>query len=284
MQGIIVQSGNDACITLAEGLMGSEDDFVILMNAKAKELGLKNTHFVNSTGWPDQGLVMSVIDIAILSRHIIRDFPEYYHWFSQKNFTHQNIKQNNRNMLLFKNNEVDGIKTGRTDKGGYSTAVSAVRKNRRLIAVLNGLKSDSDRTKEAERLLNYGFEYFNNVLLYGKDEMVAETSVWLGKQSYLPLITNKEVLMTLPRHTIKNYSVIIDYDAPIHAPIEKNSKLGTVKIVNHLTNKVLMEHALYAQHHVDILPFGMQIITRLQYYLSELFGLKNSNLKMNDNE
>ena len=271
LHGIVVLSGNDACITIAEGLMGSEEDFVKLMNLKAKELGLKHSHFVNAHGWPDPGHVMSMLDIAILARHIISDFPEYYYLFSEKSFTHNRIKQNNRNTLLFKNIGVDGIKTGVSEKGGYGHSVSAVRKGRRVIAVLNGMRSAEERSRESARLLNYGFEYFSNIELFGAEETAIDAPVWLGSHNTVPLVTMKDVKITLPRHTIKNYSVVIDYKTPVSAPVSKKAKLGTLSIINNSTNKTLAEYNLYAKHDVAVLPFWMKTITKLQYYITHLF-------------
>jgi D-alanyl-D-alanine carboxypeptidase (penicillin-binding protein 5/6) len=204
IKGMIVQSGNDACIALAEGISGSEEEFTKLMNNKAKEIGLKDSYFVNATGWPNEAHVMSAKDLAILSKKIMDDFPEYYYLFSIKEFTFNNIKQGNRNALLYRDIGVDGLKTGHTDLASYGMTASAKKGNRRLILVINGLESNIKRSNEAEKILNYGFLNFDNVTLIKKGQAIANVKVWLGVDKILPVIASEDIIVTIPKDRIKD--------------------------------------------------------------------------------
>jgi len=182
LRGIIVQSGNDACVVVAEGLAGSEDEFASVMNQTAKKIGLTGSHFVNSTGWPHPEHVTTASDLATLSRLIIREFPQFYGIFSEKSFTFNGIKQGNRNPLLYKYSGADGLKTGHTEASGYGLVASAKRDGRRLILVINGLTSVKERSAESERLLDYGFREFNNYKLFKAGDEIDTLSVWLGNE------------------------------------------------------------------------------------------------------
>ena len=188
LRGIIVQSGNDACIVLAEGIASSEEGFSQAMNEKALEIGLLNSTFRNSTGWPHVEHKMSAADIALLTRRIIMDFPEYFPMFAEKEFTYNEIRQGNRNPLLYKDIGVDGMKTGHTREAGYGLAATALRNERRLITVVTGLDTASKRASETERLLNYGFRQFNNYELFAPGETVVKGDVWLGRKPKIELI------------------------------------------------------------------------------------------------
>jgi D-alanyl-D-alanine carboxypeptidase (penicillin-binding protein 5/6) len=229
IRGMIVQSGNDACIVLAEGIAGSEQGFVELMNAKAKEFGLTGTNFRNCTGWPDPDHHMTVRDIAVVARRLIADFPEYYHYDSEKTFKYNNIEQGNRNTLVQKG-VADGLKTGHTDDGGYGLAVSAQRGSRRVIVVVNGLPSMRARGEEGERLLDWAFAQFENVQLFAAGDVIEKAPVWLGTQPTVPLVAGRDLVLTMPRNWRDKARVSVDYDNPIPAPVVRGTRLGTLAV------------------------------------------------------
>ena len=199
VRGIVVSSGNDACIVVAEGLSGSEAAFADAMNRRAREIGLAGSHFVNATGWPDAGHAMTPRDIALLSRRLIEDFPEYYPYFAEKRFRHNRIEQGNRNPLLYRDSGADGLKTGYTRASGYGLAASAVRQGRRVVLVLTGLKSARARTAEARRLLDWAYAAFRNHTLFESGAAVETADVWLGDEDTVPLVTERDIRITLPR-------------------------------------------------------------------------------------
>ena len=229
LRGIIVQSGNDACIVLAERIAGSEEDFVDFMNAKAKELGLKNSHFANATGMPHRNHYMSAADIANLSARIIRDFPGYYHYFSEKQFLYNKINQPNRNTLLHVNG-VDGLKTVHTSVGKYGIAVSAFKDGRRLIAVVNGLANERARATEAHRLLQYGFLNFMNVAVTGDKTILGEVPVFLGDVEKVKFRTKKDMVFTIPVSQKGKTTIQMKYLSVLHAPVDNMTKIGEVKV------------------------------------------------------
>lgn len=230
IKGIIVLSGNDACIALAEGLMGSEEAYVQLMNEKASEIGLQNSHFKNTTGWPENGHEMTLYDIAILSKKIILEFPEFMHYFSQQEFEHGGIKQQNRNSLLGRDIGVDGLKTGHTEIAGYGISATAKQGDRRIIAVVNGLNSNAARTREAERLLQFGFLRFANFII-PETKKLAEININSGNQNKLGLKISEPVKLSLKKELINKTKVRITKKNNINAPIEKNSVLGKIEII-----------------------------------------------------
>ena len=225
IRGVIVQSGNDAAIVLAEAIGGSEDQFVLKMNAKAKELGLTHTFFKNCTGWPDPEQHMSCRDIATLAARIIRDFPTYYHYDSEKTFRYNGIEQGNRNPMVQKGT-ADGLKTGHTDAGGYGLVASSKRNGRRLILVLNGMASMHERAEESERLMEWGFVNFEDVTLFAAGAVVSSVPVWLGVQPSVPLVADKDVMVTMPRNWRQKASVKVSYDSPLTAPVRKGADVG----------------------------------------------------------
>ena len=229
IRGMIVQSGNDACIVLAEGIAGSEEQFVELMNAKAREFGLTNTNFRNCTGWPDADHHMSVRDIATVARRLIADFPEYYHYDAEKSFKYNGIEQGNRNTLVQKG-VADGLKTGHTEDGGYGLAVTAQRGNRRVIVVVNGLPSMHARGEEGERLLDWAFASFENVQLFAAGDVIERAPVWLGTQASVPLVGGRDLVLTMPRNWRDKMKVSVDYDSPVPAPIIRGTRLGTLTV------------------------------------------------------
>jgi D-alanyl-D-alanine carboxypeptidase (penicillin-binding protein 5/6) len=249
LRGVIVQSGNDACIVLAEGLAGSEDAFVAEMNRKAQEIGLTHSHFANATGWPAEGHHMSPQDLAKLAKLIIHKFPQYYEIFSEKNFKYNKIQQGNRNPLLYKNIGADGLKTGHTEIAGYGLTASAVQGDRRLILVVNGLKSVSQRARESERLMKWGFREFNNYAMFKAGQKVEDAEVWLGQSSTVPLVTDKDITVTLPRKHRADMKVAVVYDGPIPAPITQGAQIA--KLVITTPDRPDTEIPLYAGESVE---------------------------------
>ncbi len=228
LQGVIVQSGNDACIVLAEGIAGSEPAFAELMNRKAKALGMTHTTFKNSDGWPEDGHLTTAHDLGLLAYHLIKDFPQDYHYFSEIDFTYNGIKQGNRNPLLYKNIGVDGLKTGHTEAGGYGLTASAKRGDRRLIAVLNGMTSVNERSQDSDQLLDWGFREFNNYTLFKQGQTVEQAEVWLGQAAVVPLVAKQDVVLTLPRSAHDGVKVTVKYTGPVPAPIQKGAPLATL--------------------------------------------------------
>lgn len=230
LRGMIVQSGNDACIVLAEGLAGSEKAFAESMTQMGKKIGLKDSNFTNSTGWPDPDHWMTVRDLAHLSVRLFKDFPNYMHYYAEKSFTYNGISQQNRNPLLYKDMGVDGLKTGHTSESGYSLTSTAKRNNRRLILVVTGLPTMRDRSRESERLLEWGFREFNNYALFKAGETVARADVWLGQKPQVPMVIKDELFLTLSRKARAEMKVTVSYKSPVAAPIEKGARLATLNI------------------------------------------------------
>lgn len=229
IRGMIVQSGNDACIVLAEGIAGSEEQFSEQMNQKAREIGLTQSHFKNSTGWPDPEHRMSPRDIAALAARIIQDFPEYYHYDSEKTFKYNGIEQGNRNPLVQKGT-ADGLKTGHTEDGGFGIVVSSERNGRRVIVVLNGMTSMKQRAEESERLMEWAFREFEDVTLFAAGDVVEHAPVWLGASPTVPLVGGKNLVVTLPRSWRKNATIQVSYDTPIAAPVTRGQPLGKLSV------------------------------------------------------
>jgi D-alanyl-D-alanine carboxypeptidase (penicillin-binding protein 5/6) len=251
--GIIVQSGNDACIVVAEGLAGNEAAFAVEMTARAYELGMKNTVFKNATGWPAPGHVSTARDLALLAKRTIMDFPKLYQYYSHKEFTYNSIRQINRNPLLYRDLSADGLKTGHTIESGYGLTASATKGDRRLILVVNGLPTKKARRKEPERLLTWGFREFNNYKLFDSGEKVIDANVWLGMQRSVGLVSNKELLITLPRKLRRKMKVLVQYDSPIPAPISKGDRLA--KLIVTVPGENVFEATLSADNDVEKLSF-----------------------------
>ncbi len=230
IQGIIIQSGNDACIVAAENISGSEEDFARAMTDKAQKLGLHNSSFANATGWPHPDQKMSVEDLAKLARIIIKDFPEYYYLFSERNYTHNNIRQGNRNPLLYSMPEADGLKTGHTEEAGFCLAGSAKRGDRRLISIMSGLASNKERSEEAEKIMNWGFREFDNYKILKQGQKVAELPVWFGTEKNVDLLVNEDVLRTIKKNKASKVKMTAVYDKPVKAPVKQGDKLGFVRV------------------------------------------------------
>ena len=265
LKGIIIQSGNDACITVAENIAGSEEDFALLMNETAEKIGLENSTFANSTGWPHPDHKMSVEDLAKLSKLLIKDFGEYYHLFSQKEFTHNGIKQGNRNPLLYSMDSADGLKTGHTDEAGFCLTASAQKNGRRLISVMGGMKSNKERSEEAEKLMNYGFREFDNYTILKKGDVLATANVWYGKSQTLDLTVSKDIVQTVKRNMRNKYQIKVSYEDPIKAPIKKGDKVGTVSFVHPDGNKA--DYPLVAANDVEQISVFKKFIANLKYLI-----------------
>ena len=226
VRGIVVQSGNDACIVVAEALSGSESAFADAMNRKAREIGLTDSHLVNSTGWPADNHVMSPRDLAVLSKRIIEEFPEYYPYFAEKTFRYNKIKQGNRNPLLYRDTGADGLKTGHTRAAGYGLVASAIRDGRRVVMVLTGLPSARKRSFEARRLLDWAYQSFRNYDLFESGAVVEKADVWLGKEDTVPLVTERDIRISLPRASRRGLKAKVVYEGPVPAPIVKGSRIA----------------------------------------------------------
>ena len=230
VRGIVVQSGNDACIVVAEALSGSERAFAEAMNRRAKELGLTDSNFVNSTGWPADKHVMSPRDLVALTKRIIEEFPEYYPYFAEKSFRYNKIKQGNRNPLLYRDTGADGLKTGHTRAAGYGLAASAVRDGRRVVLVLTGLPSARTRSFEARRLLDWAYQSFKNYDLFENGAVVETADVWLGEEETVPLVTERDVRISLPRASRRGLKAKVVYEGPVPAPIARGTKIASLVV------------------------------------------------------
>ena len=251
LKGIIVQSGNDACIVIAEALNGSEEAFANKMNEKAIELGLVNSNFTNSTGWPDKLHLMSSYDLAILASRLYEDFPEYMHYFSQLKFTYNGIAQSNRNPVLYQDIGADGLKTGYTKSSGHGVVASAMQNGRRLILVLNGIEGRKLRAIEAERIINWGFREFENIVLYERNEIVDSANIWLGNRPTVPLIVKDKVILTLSKADRgKDLKAIVKYVGPLIPPLNSDFAVAKLIIKNNKGDRV-NEYNLFPEFEVN---------------------------------
>jgi len=235
LKGIIIVSGNDACVALAEGLSGTEEDFVMMMNEKAAEIGLENTNFNNSSGINDVNNYSTVRDILKMSRYMIANYPEYYSYYEETTFTWDRtggdpIKQGNRNPLLYKNIGVDGIKTGFLTVEKYSLASSIKNGKRRITAVGSGFKTKNSRSRESAKLLNWGLRTFDTIQVAKKNEIISSLSVWLGKKNKVDVVVAENVYLTVPKRKKKTIKAVIEYNGPIKTPISKGDKLGILNV------------------------------------------------------
>ncbi|AFJ02326.1 D-alanyl-D-alanine carboxypeptidase [Methylophaga frappieri] len=230
LRGMIVQSGNDAAVALAEHIAGSEEVFAQMMNQYAQQLGMFDTNYVNSTGLPDPDHYTTAQDIATLSSALIRDFPDHYAWYAEKEFTYNGITQHNRNKLLWRDNSVDGLKTGHTEEAGYCLSASAKRDNMRLIAVVLGTRSENARAQEIQKLFNYGFRFFETHQLFATGDKVTESKLWKGASKQLDLGVESPLWVTVPRGQYKDLQAISHLQQPIIAPVAKGTSLGEVEV------------------------------------------------------
>lgn len=244
LKGMIIQSGNDASVALAEHIAGDESTFAQMMNSHAERLGMKNTHFTNSMGLPDPEHYTTARDLAIVTEAIIREFPEYYKWHAMKEFYFNGIKQLNRNKLLWRDDTVDGVKTGHTDEAGFCLVASAKREGMRLISVVMGAKSDAGRASANQALLNYGFRFFETRELYKASEKLADVRVWKGAETNVPVGLADDLYVTIPRKHYDRLKATVDVDKQVGAPVEKGKALGRVNIS--LSDEVVTQVPLVA--------------------------------------
>ncbi len=249
LRGMIIQSGNDAAVALAEHIAGSEETFAQMMNQYAQQLGMFNTNYRNATGLPDPDHYTTAKDIAILSAAIIRDSPEHYKWYAEKEYTYNNITQHNRNKLLWRDSSVDGLKTGHTQEAGYCLAASAKRSGMRLISVVLGTRSENARAQETQKLFNYGFRFFETHDLYQAGHKVTSSKVWKGSEKELDLGLAKPLAVTVPRGRYKELVAITNLQQPIVAPVKQGSVLGEVEI--RLDDTVVAKQPLIALTAID---------------------------------
>ena len=253
IRGVIVQSGNDACVALAETIAGSEEAFAALMNREAQRLGMTNTHFTNSTGLPDPQLYTSARDLALLASAIIRDFPEYYSLYSLKEYTYNGIKQPNRNRLLYMDPSVDGMKTGHTSSAGYCLVSTARRGERRLISVVLGAASDTVRAQESLKLLNFGYQFYETVKLYSAEEALSQFRVWKGKLNELPVGFTKDFALTVPKEAANKIQVSLESRQPLVAPLQRGQEVGTLTVA--VDGKPLGQYPVVALQDVEVAGF-----------------------------
>lgn len=266
IKGIIIQSGNDACITAAENIAGSEENFAVEMNKKAEEIGLKNSHFANATGLPHPDHHMSVEDLAKLARLIISKYPQFYHLFSQKEFTYNNIKQGNRNPLLYSMPYADGLKTGHTEEAGFCLTGSAQKGKRRLISVMTGLKSNKERSEEAEKIMSWGFREFDNYTILKRGAKIADVPVWYGNKNSVPMVVSEDIVRTLKKSKTDELKLTADYDRPVRAPVAAGQKLGVLKA--EIPGSGMVEIPLIASENVGKIGWFGRIKNNLKYLLT----------------
>ena len=270
LKGIIIASGNDACIALAEGIAGSEEEFAIMMTAKALEIGMTNTNFSNSSGINDPDNYSTVRDVMIMSNYLIKEHPEYYKWFKEKEFTWDRtggdpITQGNRNPLLYKNMGADGIKTGYLAVERYSLASSIKRKGRRLIAVGSGFETKNSRSKESSKLLTYGFTNFDLVEISNSDEAFSKVDIWLGKQNFVKVYTKDNIFKIIKKGQKKKLKAKIIYEGPIEAPIQKDQVLAKLKII--YDEDLIGEYDLLAVNEVKKVNIFSRLMKSLNYLI-----------------
>ena len=270
LKGIIVASGNDACVTLAEGIAGSEEEFAVMMTSKAKEIGMYNSNFSNASGINDPDNYSTVRDILIMSDYLIRNYPDYYQYFAEKEFTWDRtggdpITQGNRNPLLYKSMGVDGIKTGYLAVEKYSLASSITRNGRRLIAVGSGFQTKNARSKQSARLLTYGLTNFDTVEIFNKEKSFQDLDVWLGKKNKVKTHFKNNVYKTIQKARLKHLKVILNYEGPIKAPIEKNQKVGLVNI--YYKDNLIDTLDLFASENIDEVNKFTKLIRSINFLI-----------------
>jgi serine-type D-Ala-D-Ala carboxypeptidase (penicillin-binding protein 5/6) len=270
LKGIIISSGNDACVALAEGIAGTEEEFAILMTEKAREIGMENTNFANSSGINSPDNLSTVRDIMIMSKYLIKNYPDFYKYFKEKKFTWDRtggdpITQGNRNPLLYKNLGADGIKTGYLSYEKYSLASSINRNGRRLIAVGSGFKTKNSRSKESSKLLTYGLTNFDLVKITTANTPFHKVNVWLGKDNFVQAYTNEDVYQTVKKAKKKLLKVSIKYDGPVEAPIKKDQKIATLKII--YDGKLVNEYDLLSSKEIRKVNFLTRLIKSLNYLI-----------------
>ncbi|MCH2396226.1 D-alanyl-D-alanine carboxypeptidase family protein, partial [Oceanibaculum sp.] len=263
LRGIIVQSGNDACIVVAEGIAGSEEAFADMMTEAARKIGMEKSVFRNATGWPDDDHVMTARELAILAQRIIADFPEYYHYYAETSFTYNGIRQGNRNPLLYTMNGADGLKTGHTEASGYGLTASAKRDGRRIIMVVNGLPSMNARSQESSRLMDWAFREFEALSLFKSGETVEQAEIWMGDERTVPLVTAADITITVPKAARRSMVVSAVYDGPVAAPVKQGDRIATLRIT--LPKGETMDYPLLAGADVEELGLFGRMLAAAQH-------------------
>ena len=270
LRGIIIASGNDACIALAEGIAGTEENFVIMMNEKAQEIGMTSTQFANSSGINDPYNYSTVKDIALMSKYLIKNYPNYYKYYKETEFTWDRtggnpITQNNRNLLLFKNLGVDGIKTGHLTVEQYSLASSIKKDTRRLIAVGSGFKTTRERRSESIKLLTWGLTNTVTFEISKKNETIFEIKTWLGKNKFVKGYTKEDVYITIDKRNLKDFNVFLEYSGPVKAPVNKDKEIGSIMIYN--KDELIKSVSFYAVEKVRKVNFFYSLLTSINYMI-----------------
>ena len=270
LRGIIVASGNDACVALAEGIAGSEENFAVMMNEKAGEIGMTSTNFTNSSGINDPDNISTVRDIAIMSKHLIQNYPIFYEIFAEKTFTWDRtggepIKQGNRNPLLYKNVGVDGVKTGYLAVEKYSLASSMKKQDRRIIAVASGFETKNKRSSESLKLLNWGFRNTNTFEISKKGETTFELDTWLGKKSKILAKSKEDFYVTIDKKDIRHLTVSLEYNGPISAPIDEGAQVANIIVSK--KNEIIKKLPLYAAENLKKVNFFKSLLTSLNYLI-----------------
>lgn len=269
LRGVIIQSGNDASIALAEHIAGSEDAFADVMNQQAALLGMTNSVFKNATGWPQDGHVSTARDLATLGRALIKDFPEHYQLYSEKYFSYNGINQPNRNKLLFTDKSVDGIKTGHTEEAGYGLTASSEKDGMRLVSVVIGTRSESARASESQKLLSYGFRYYQTHKLYSQDDVLSTVKVWKGMSDSVELTLPKDIYLTIPRGSEKDLVATVHVDQDIEAPITQGQELGNVVIT--LEEEELFNVPVVASSPIEQAGIFARMIDSLRLFFNSFF-------------
>ncbi len=270
IRGMVIQSGNDASVALAEHIAGTEEAFVGLMNHYAEALGLTGSHFENATGWPHENHYMTARDIALLSAAIIREFPEFYAWYSEKEYTFNDIRQHNRNTLLWRDPAIDGLKTGHTDAAGFCLAASAMRDGMRLISVVMGSSSESARASESQSLLNYGFRFFETVQLYKAHVELAKGRVWKGKADEVSLGLAEPLFVTIPRGRYQDLDGQVELQPQLSAPLAVDEPVGTISV--HLGDELVASRDLITLDAVESAGFFGRTWDSVRQWAGGLFG------------
>lgn len=268
IHGMIIQSGNDACVALAEVIAGSEEAFVHLMNREAERLGMKNTRFANSSGLPDENLYTTARDLALLASALVRDFPELYRIYSMREYTYNKITQPNRNRLLWMDSTVDGMKTGHTSAAGYCLVSSAERGSRRLVSVLLGAESDTIRAQESLKLLNYGFQFFDAAKLYDAGQELSRFEVWKGEQNDVPVGFESEFVMSLPKGQADKVQVALKSFQPIMAPVQKGQIIGSLALS--IDGAEIGEYPVVALQNIEQAGFFGRLWDALKLWIKSL--------------
>ncbi|WP_129138741.1 D-alanyl-D-alanine carboxypeptidase family protein [Modicisalibacter coralii] len=269
LHGVVIQSGNDASVALAEYVAGSEPSFVDLMNQQAQRMGLKNTHFANATGLPHDDHYSSARDLANIARHIIQDFPDHYEMYSEKYFTYNGIRQPNRNRLLWRDPSVDGLKTGHTDAAGFCLVSSAKQDDMRLISVVMGTNSDEARAQESQKLLSYGFRFFDTFKLYQRGAVLNQPRIWGGAQDTLKLGVTDALYLTVPKGRRDEMTAKLNIPETIKAPVQAGQQLGTLQVK--LGEEVIREEPLVALQSVEQGGFFKRIWDAVLLFFTGLF-------------